>query len=405
MLRKSKIPRVEHYEQFAGRKWVERIHKMAEPLHGKHLVHINATAYGGGVAELLNSTTLMMNDLGIETGWRVLVGTHSFFKATRKMFDGLQGEDVELTPIDKSVYLDYNFRNAIINHLNDHDVVIVHDPQPLAMVQHYKKKCAWIWRCHMDVSHPDKDVTSFLKPLLNKYEAAIYHMPEYALKGLKIPSKVMPPSIDPLSAKNAKMSDKECFSILKKHGIPIDKPFILHVARFDRWKDQLGSIATFRRVNQHLPCRLILIGDMANDDPMGAEIYSSVIAAAQGDPNIIVLTERNDYLVNALQAHAAVVLQKSLREGFGLTVAEALWKETPVVGSNVGGIPLQVIDGKTGYLVRNPEEAAKRCIKIMKSKSLRKRLGQAGKLHIQKNFLITRELEDYLKIIPKYCPR
>ena len=399
------IPRVEDYAQFVGREWVERIHKLARPLLGKRVVHVNATAYGGGVAELLNTNSILLNDLGIECGWRVLIGSHSFFKATRKMFDGLQGKKVDLTPTDKRVYHDYNLRNTLINHLKYHDVVIVHDPQPLAMIQFYKRKCAWLWRCHMDLSQPYKHTVTYLRPLINKYQSAIFHMPSYVMKGLKTPAEIMPPTIDPLSPKNIPMNQKDCFKLLRKHKIPLDKPLLVHVSRFDRWKNQLGTIATYKLVKNRTPCTLVLIGDMATDDPEGPEIFADISEKVKGDPNVILLTERNDFLVNALQRCAAVVFQLSLREGFGLVVSEALWKETPVIGTPVGGIPLQVIDGKTGFLARNREEAAKRCLQLIKSKTLRKKLGKAGRQHILKNYLTTKELEDYIKLIKRHCPK
>ena len=399
------VPRVKDYAPFVGKKWVEYIRHFAKPLKGKKMVHVNATAYGGGVAELLNSAALLMNDLGIECGWRVLVGSHSFFKATRKMFDGLQGKKVELTPTDKRLYKDYNERNSIINHLQYHDVVIVHDSQPLAMVNQYKqKKCAWIWRCHVDLSKPHQHTAQFLRPMINKYQSAIFHLPQYVMKGLKIPTHVMPPSIDPLSPKNIDMKEKDCYRLLHHHGIKTDKPFLLHVSRFDRWKNQWASIETFKKVKKHTPCRLVLIGDMATDDPDGPIMFSEIKEKVKDDKDIILLTEKNDFLVNALQRCAAVVLQPSIREGFGLVVAEALWKKTPVVATPVGGIPLQVINGKTGFLASNPDAAAKQCLKLIKSRSLNKKLAKAAHEHVRRNFLITRELEEYIKLIPRYCP-
>lgn len=399
------IPRIKDYAKFAGKAWVKKIKDMAKPLKDKRVVHINATAYGGGVAAMLNSTSLLMNDLGIETGWRVLIGTHSFFKATRKMLDGLQGKKEELTETDLKVYKDYNIRNTIINHLRYHDLVFVHDPQPLSMIQYYKeKKCAWIWRCHSDLSKPYPPIANFLKPLINKYQSAIFHMKEYVLPGLKIPTKIMPPGYDPMGPKNIELSQKTCHNLLEKHGIPLDKPFILHVSRFDSWKNQKDSIATYRAVERKMPCRLVMIGDMATDDPEGPRIYSEIEAQVKGDPDVIVLTERNDFLVNALQKCAAAVLQPSLREGFGLVVGEAMLKGTPVIARPVGGIPLQVINNKTGYLVNTPEQAAKKCMQLIKNPHLRDKLGEAGRKHILKNFLITKELEEYIRIIPKYCP-
>ena len=396
------LPRIEDYEQFMSRAWMERIHRLAGPLRDKHVVHVNSTAYGGGVAELLNSTTILMNSLGIETGWRVLVGVHSFFKATRKMFDGLQGLPVHLTTTDKRVFHEYNLRNAVMNHLRYHDVVIIHDPQPLAMIEHYRKKCLWLWRCHSDLSTPRRDISAYLRPLINRYHASMFHMPKYVLPKLTKPTHIMPPAIDPLTPKNGEMNLANCERLLKRHGVPIDKPLLVQVARFDRWKDPVGVIETYRLVKKKVPCRLVLIGDMATDDPEGPAIYTKVMAEKGDDPDIILITEHNDYLVNALQRCATVVLQKSLREGFGLSVAEALWKGTPVVGSDVGGIPLQVINGKTGFLVRTPEEAAKRCIQLIEKRPLRNRLGKAGHDYILKHFLITREVMDYLTLIRKY---
>jgi trehalose synthase len=397
------IPTIEDYEQFVGRQNIESIKSVAEKLEGKHVVHVNSTYSGGGVAELLNSLVVLKNKLGIETDWRLLKGSHSFFNITKKFHNALQGEPLRLSQAEKSLYLEELERNALMHHFHEHDLVFIHDPQPLALMKYVKRKRQpWIWRCHVEITNASKDVWSFLRPFASKYDGAIFSMNIYRRKDLKIPQFFIAPSIDPLSLKNAELSTRKCRSIIEEEGIPLSKPIITQVSRFDKWKNPLGVVHIFNHVKEREDATLVLIGDMASDDPEGPLIYNKVMQHAEHRRDIHIITQKDDVLVNALQKMSAVVLQNSIREGFGLTVAEAMWKETPVIGTNVGGIPLQIIHGKTGALISNSQEAADWCVKLMRNERLRSRMGIEAKEHVRRNFLVTRQLQDYLNVIDSY---
>lgn len=393
---------LEDYRDIVGKEVIADIHRRARRLYGVHILHINSTCIGGGVAEILNSFIPLMNDVGVDAGWRLFHGNPDFFTITKKFHNALQGEPINFTEMKKKLYIQANETFSSYTHI-DHDCVFIHDPQPLPLVKFYKKKQPWVWRCHVDLSHPNRELWRFLEGFILRYDAMIISDEKYR-KDIPIEQRVIYPTIDPLSPKNKELAPKVIAKYLKKFGIPNDKPIILQVSRFDKWKDPKGVIEVFELVKEEVDCRLVLCGNMATDDPEGALIYDEVKEKAKkwmekGD--IILITYDNNILVNALQRRSAVVVQKSIREGFGLAVTEALWKEKPVVASNVGGIPLQIKDGESGFLVepRDTEGFAERILKILKDPELAKGLGKKGKETVRKNFLITRALIDYLDLL------
>jgi len=399
------IPKLVDYTKIVGKDIIEAIKKDAEPLHGKHIVHINATSSGGGVAEILNTLVFLMNDLKIDTGWRVIVGAQSFFKITKGIHNALQGQKWDMSEKRKAIYLEYCERNSLINHVAEHDMVIIHDPQPLAMIRHFEKKTKWIWRCHIDLSRPYQPTLDVLVPYIKKYDGIIISSKKFRIKGLKQPQFIIPPSIDPLSRKNIRIPHLQAKRLLSKKGIDMDKPIICQISRFDPWKGTFGVVKMYEKIKEKIDCQLVLMGDMATDDPQGPMIYHQVKEKSKLIPGITTLTERNDLLVNALQQESAVIFQNSKREGFALTVSEAMWKKTPVLGTNVGGIPLQILDGKTGFIIHNKNDGINKAIKLLKDDALRKRLGEAAHQHVKNHFLITRHLHDYIKLINRYYPQ
>lgn len=390
--------KVEDYEQLVGAETIERIIEKAKPLQDFQVVNINSTYYGGGVAELLSSLTLLMNNLGIKTGWRVIHGPPDFFSVTKKMHNALQGGVINLTNLKTQIYEEVVYENGIRNHL-DHDIVVIHDPQPLPMINHYKRRGPWIWRCHIDLSNPNKELWSYLIPFIEKYDAVIFSIKEY-LQKLKTPQLFFMPAIDPFSIKNRELSEDEVNERLNYYNIPTDLPLVVQISRLDRWKDPEGVIKTFKLARKEVACTLVLLGNVATDDPEGEEVYRSLLS--QQEERIIILSREDTALVNALQRRATAVLQKSIREGFGLTVAEAMWKGTPVIGGNVGGIRYQIEDGVNGFLVSSIEEAAERIIQLIKDKKLRDEMGQRAKETVRDQFLLTRYLEQYLDLFKSF---
>jgi trehalose synthase len=399
MLKHPNITQIEDYEKLVGAETIERIQKKARSLQHLHVVNVNSTYYGGGVAELLTSLTLLMNSVGIKTGWRVIQGAPDFFSITKKMHNALQGGEINLSDRKMDIYEEVIYENAIRNHLESHNMVIVHDPQPLPMIGHYKKNGPWIWRCHVDLSNPNKELWNYLVPFIEKYDAVIFSIKDYKKK-LKTPQVFFMPAIDPFSILNREMTEKEIKERLDNYGIPTDLPLVVQVSRFDRWKDPEGVIKAFELARKEVDATLVLLGNVATDDPEGAEVYESLLNCRE--ERIIILSHQDTALVNALQRKAAVVLQKSIREGFGLTVTEAMWKGTPVIGGNVGGIRYQIRNGVNGFLVSTVEEAAKRMIQLIKDKKLRKRLGENARETVRKKFLLTRYLEQYLDLFNSF---
>lgn len=391
---------LDKYRDIVGDRVIDNIYSEASPLSEKHIVHVNSTYYGGGVVEILNSLVLLMNQVGIPTGWRLLKGNPDFFNVTKKIHNSLQGANINLSKMKKRVYLECNELNSFFTHIGSHDCVIVHDPQPLPIITFYKKKQPWIWRCHIDISHPNQLLWDYLKTFLLQYDMMIVSMDKFK-HGINIPQRVIRPSIDPLSYKNKRLIEKRIHSTLSDQGIETDKPIISQVSRFDKWKDPLGVIQAYRLIKKKVDCRLVLLGAMAADDPEGQKLYEKVVKVASRYKDILVINYESDILVNALQRVSSVVIQKSLKEGFALTVSEALWKGTPVVGGRVGGIPAQIKHGKNGYLVNSVPDCAKRVIKVLKNQDLAERMGAFGHEYVQDHFLITRHLLDYIKLLKK----
>ncbi len=396
--------KLEDYEQFTDRQFLQRIENLAKPLQDKHVVHVNSTYYGGGVAEILTSLIMLLNDAGVKTGWRLLKGSEEFFSVTKQMHNGLQGLDAHLSNREKSVYINTNQTNSVFTHLDHHDLVMIHDPQPLPLINYCKKEAPWIWRCHIDLSNPNPLVLNYLKRFTSKYDAAVFSTRQFA-RNLGMPHRIIAPAIDPLDIKNVEIPQKEIDRQLKKFDIPQDKPIIAQVSRFDRWKDPWGVIDAFGLVKKKVDCRLVLLGSPATDDPEGAKVYEGVLAKQEQSDDIHVISFQSDILVNAVQRASSVIIQNSVREGFGLTVSEALWKEKPVVTRKVGGIPLQVKHGKNGYFATDLHDFARKIEYLLTHKKEAKQMGKYGKAHVQKNFLITRLLEDHLKLYQSVLKR
>jgi trehalose synthase len=390
-----RIIQIEDYEPLIGRDAVERIRHKAAKLKGLRVANFNSTYYGGGVTETISSLTLLMNSVGLRTEWRVIQGTPDFFSITKKMHNALQGGKIDLSKIKKKIFEQVIYENSVRNFL-DHDFIIVHDPQPLPMIQHYEKKCPWLWRCHLDLSRPDPETWKYLRRWIDNYDAVILSCKEFAQQ-MKPPQRVMMPAIDPFTIKNRQLTDREIDERLAHYEIPVDLPLVVQISRFDPWKDPKGVVEAFKLARKQVDARLVLLGNFATDDPEGEEIFHSLCACR--DDRILILTSGDDTaLVNALQTRAAVVLQKSLREGFGLTAAEAMWKGTPVIGGNVGGIRYQIEDRVNGFLVSSVEETAKRIVQLVKDTELRDEMGNKARETVRKNFLLTRYLEQYLDL-------
>ncbi len=394
----NRIKYIEDYKPFIGEETVNRIRKKAKKVQGLHVANVNSTYYGGGVSQLLSSLTLLMNSLGIRAGWRVIHGPPDFFSATKKIHNALQGGYINLTDRKKHLYETVVYENAIRNHL-DHDLVIIHDPQPLPIINHYRKKSPWIWRCHIDLSAPNPVVWDYLVSFVEKYDAIILSSQDYAQK-INTPQLFFLPAIDPFTITNRELSQHEIDERLRHYHIPTDLPIVTQISRFDRWKDPEGVIKAFKLARKEVDCTLVLLGNIATDDPEGEEVYRSL--SDYREERIIILTVQDGALVNALQRRAAVVLQKSLHEGFGLTVTEAMWKGSAVIGSNTGGIRHQIEDGINGFLVSSIEEAANRIVQLIKDGDLREHLGQKARENVRQRFLLTRLLEQYLDLFNSF---
>jgi trehalose synthase len=395
---KFSLTTIDDYTGLIGAEAVERIAKKAERLRDLHIVNISSTYYGGGVAEILTSLTLLMNASGIRTGWRIIEGRPDFFSITKKMHNALQGAEIHLTEQKMRIYEEVAYENAARIHL-DHDLVIVHDPQPLPMICHYKKKAPWVWRCHIDLSAPNPELWRYLSPFVERYDAVVMSLPEYA-QNLSTPQRFIMPAINPFASTNMELSEQEIDERLARYDIPTDLPLVVQVSRFDKWKDPEGVIAALRRARKQVDCTLVLVGNVATDDPEGQEVFESLCECA--DERIIILSVQDSALVNALQRRAAVVLQKSIREGFGLTVAEAMWKGAAVIGGRVGGIKHQIEDGVSGFLVDNVDQAAERIVELVNDTDLRRRIGERARESVRQRFLMTRLMEDWLDLVSSF---
>ena len=391
------------YAKIVGKHEIDEIYSKADRLKKKHILCINSTYQGGGVAEILNSLVPMFDQIGVDFGWRILHGTPDFFTITKKFHNGLQGSKINLSERKKDIYYETNRKFSTFTHL-DHDLVIIHDPQPLPLICFYKKRQPWIFRCHIDISEPNREVWEYLKGFIQKYDHFVVSLQEYQKKDLSIAQSVIHPAIDPLSVKNKPVSQTKISNYLSKFGIEQKKPIISQISRFDPWKDPIGVVRVFELLRKTMDCQLVLLGQFATDDPEGQKILLSLEKKVDKSPyknDIKLLVVDNAFLVNCLQRASAVVIQKSIKEGFGLTVSEALYKETPVVASNIGGIPIQISDGLNGFL-HNPRDFkgfTKSIVKLLKDEKLRISMGKAGKEHVKKNFLLTRLLLDWLDLM------
>jgi len=385
---------------FVGEEKVELVKALGEQLKGVSITHVNSTSFGGGVAEILHSMIPLMRDAGLDAHWEVMRGAPEFFNVTKKIHNGLQGANVTLSKEEEHTYLEYNRVNSELTIL-DTDLVMVHDNQPAAMIQFYPdKKNKWIWRCHVDLSTPNLAVWNFLEHYISKYDAAIFTLKEYVVPSLAVPTlHIRPPSINPLSEKNRGLTDSEVLAVLERYDVKPDQPIITQVARFDPWKDPSGAIDVYRIVKNQVPqAQLLLIAGMAADDPEGWLYLEKTARHAGEDPDIHLLTDLKDvkdHEVNAFQRASQVVLQMSTREGFGLTVTEALWKGVPVVARRVGGIPLQIVEGKNGFLIDTVEQAAERTLCLLKNCEMAEQMGVDGKEYVREHFLVISHLWDY----------
>ncbi len=390
------------YASIVGRPLVDEIRERAERLKGKRILHVSATAFGGGVSEILYTLIPLMIDVGLDCEWHVIYGREEFFNATKVMHNALQGNPQDLTEEQWEVWERYNKINA--EQLSDGwDVCIVHDPQPAALASLVPGNARnWIWRCHIDLSTPNPATVARLLPYLQHYPASVFHLQQYVPDGIDGRAHIVPPAIDPLAPKNMAFSPEDAVYICDQFGIDVDRPLLCQVSRFDPWKDPLGVIDAYRIVKEGIPeVQLALVGSMATDDPEGWDFFNSTVAHANGDPDIHILKNLNNVgaiEVNAFQSYSDVVIQKSTREGFGLTVSEAIWKARPFIGGDVGGIPLQIADGESGFLVSTVEECAARALEILRDPTLGKRLGRAGKERVRQRFLTPRLLRDWLEI-------
>ena len=399
---------LEHYSPIVGEEYVEELRALAAPLAGARVLHLNATSFGGGVAEILTALVPLANDVGLAADWQVIRGTDEFYQVTKAMHNSLQGMYLDWTPQMKETWLQQNRRNAELFD-ETYDFVIVHDPQPAALLASLREHNSahaggkWIWRCHIDLTEAQVQTWDQLKLYLREYDGAIFTSPDYVKEDLHGPQIfIVPPAIDPLSPKNIELPEETYQTILERYGIDHRRPFIAQTSRFDPWKDPLGVIEAYRLVKRDVPeLQLILVASMAHDDPEAWAWYERIIRRAGEDFDIHILSNLNgvgNVEVNAFQ-RAQVVIQKSVREGFGLVISEALWKGRPVVAGKVGGITLQLIDGKTGYLVSTTEECAERILTLLKDPELAGRMGAAGREFVRERFLMTRYLKDHLAIL------
>ena len=389
--------RLMDYEPIVGKQTIEELYLLAERLQGKRIKMVNSTSVGGGVAEILNRLIPLLNDIGIPTQWTVIKGGEDFFEVTKTIHNALHGVKVFFTPRMKDIFLEVSRENLRYVDL-EQDIIIIHDPQPIVCIEGKDRSHAqWVWRCHIDVSHPNEEVWDFLKGYVEKYDVTLFSSPRFSKK-LAIPQFLFFPSIDPLSDKNRELAPEFIGQVLERYHIPQDKPLVTQISRFDRLKDPVGVIQAFRMARRYVDCRLVLAGGGASDDPEGEEVLDEVRAEAGGDPDIhiVVLPPTSSLEVNALQRASTLILQKSLREGFGLTVSEAMWKKKPVIGSAVGGIPAQIIPNLTGVLVHSIEGAAYQIRYLLSHPEIAGKLGDYGHEYVKEEFLVTRTLRRYL---------
>jgi trehalose synthase len=390
---------LEQYRDVAPRGTVDFLRRLGERVAGRSMLHVNSTRSGGGVAEILQRLLPLLQEIGIKTRWEVIAGSDLFYRTTKSFHNALQGMKQRITPDMLEAYLECNREN--VKRLNlDADVAMIHDPQPAALIDARPREAVWIWRCHIDLSTPQRSVWQFLRPFVVRYQAAVFSLPKFTQR-LPIPQFLVYPSIDPLSDKNRELSPEEVSRILRQLGVPQDKPILLQVSRFDRFKDPVGVVEAYRLVKRSHDCRLVLAGGTATDDPEGAEVLAEVQEAVgtDSDVHLLLLPPTANLEINALQRAATLVIQKSTREGFGLTVSEALWKGKPVIGGETGGITVQIIPGRTGYTVNSPEGTAFYIKRLLNEPEQIAAMGVQAREYARHRFLITRQLQDYLGLM------
>jgi trehalose synthase len=391
------------YAKVVGNEVIDHLKQLALPLRGIKVLHINSTKEGGGVAEILNRLIPLKRELGIHAEWEIIKGEKEFYQCTKKMHNSLQGNRDDISSSLLTIYENTNLQNfeRLKDKLEKADVVFVHDPQPAALLHFCKKrKGKWLWRCHIDVSHPYRNVWKYLREFIKDYDASIWSLSAF-VQPLSHPMYLIPPSIDPLSEKNIELPEKEITDFLSSWNIKHDLPIITQVSRFDRFKDPIGVIQCYRLVKNYVPVQLVLAGGGASDDPEGEEVLQEVKAYAGNDPDVHILELPSDAhrAINALQRGSDIIIQKSLKEGFGLTVTEGLWKGKPVIGGDTGGIKLQVINHHCGFRVNTPEGAAIRIRYLLKHPGIMEHMGKNARQFVLDNFLITRQLREYLTLI------
>lgn len=394
------MSKIEDYRAIVGDDEVDELFILAERLKGKSVYNINSTAVGGGVAEILSRMIPLLRDLGVDAHWDVIKGDERFFEITKKMHNALHGQDVDISKNDLDYFLEINQRNSETLELSG-DIMFIHDPQPIGLVkQREHEQNKWIWRCHIDISDPQKRTMDFLREYINRYDAAVLSAPIFARSDLDIRQTLISPSIDPLSEKNKELPQKTIDSIVDYYALDRERPIVTQVSRFDRLKDPLGVIEVYKKVKAHIDCQLVLAGGGATDDPEGPRILDQIRSVAESDQDIhvIYLPPSSDIEINALQRASTVIIQKSLREGFGLTVAEALWKAKPVIATAVGGIPLQITHKHSGILTYSISGTAHYLKELLSEPEYAIKLGANGKAHVMNNFLITRHIKDYLSL-------
>ena len=394
---------LDQYAHVVGNEVINHLRQLAHPLKGLNILHINSTKEGGGVAEILNRLIPLKRELGINAEWEIINGEREFYQCTKKMHNSLQGDHDEISSQLYNVYENTNLKNyeRLKEKLEKADVVFIHDPQPAALLHHFKeRKAKWVWRCHIDVSHPYRPVWKYLSEYIKDYDASIWSLSSF-VQPLSHPLYLIPPSIDPLSEKNVEIPEKEISYYLDSWGLKRNVPIITQVSRFDRFKDPIGVIKSYRLVKNYVPLQLVLAGGSASDDPEGQQVLQEVKDYAGDDPDVHILELPPDAhrAINALQRGSDIIIQKSLKEGFGLTVTEGLWKGKPVIGGDTGGIKLQVINHFSGFRVSTPEGAAMRIRYLLKHPEIMESMGKNARQFVLENYLITRQLREYLTII------
>jgi trehalose synthase len=392
---------LDEYRDVAPKGTVDFLYRLSESVSGRQFLHVSAVRYGGGAAEGLRRLIPILNGLGVIARWEVLAADQEILAVNRRLLNALQGEEQELSESMRQAYLEANRRNAESLGLEG-DLVMIHDPQPAALIEH-RKEGKWVWRCHLDLSQPQRRAWSFIRRFVVRYDAAIFSLNGFAQR-LPLPKFLIYPSIDPLSLKNRELPRAEVNQVMERLGIPRDKPILLEIAPFERVKDQLGTLRAYRLVKKQHNCRLVLAGGGVAHNPEGESMFGELkeAAAKDSDVHVLQLPPEADLEINALQRAATVVVHKPLKEGFGITVSEAMWKGKPVVASEAGGLCAQIIEGVTGFLVRSEEGAAFRIRHLLNNPGLMQRMGGAGREHVRRNFMITRHLTDYLTLLNLY---